>query len=877
MNIIEQRLLRGPNLYARRPCLLTVLDLGELGTVSSITDPDFTGRLLELLPALHEHRCSLGQYSGFAQSLRGGTNMAHVVEHVTLALQCLAGPTVSFGRTRPVAGHDSRYRVVCAYEIEQLAGAALVAALELVETLARGGAVDLDAVLAPLRETASRHAIGTSTAAVLAAARKRGIPYSRLTDEANLFQLGWGGKQKRLQATITGNTGHVAVGVAADKQLTKLLLKEAGVPVPNGGIAATAEEARQLARRMGGVVTVKPLDGNHGRGVSTGCATTEEVLAAYERAREHGRRVIVERHIEGHDYRVLVAGKRVAAAALRRPPSVTGDGASTVRELVERENRNPARGEGHSNILSIIPLDGHAEGVLAKQGYGLDSIPEAGTVVTLRGNANLSTGGTAEDVTDLLPQETCDICVRAARKVGLDIAGIDVVCADISRPLREQGGAVIEVNAAPGIRMHHYPSAGMPRDAGAAIVEALYGEGNGRIPVIAVTGTNGKTTTTLMLEHTARLAGLATGCTTTEGVYVAGKRIVKGDCSGYWSARTVLGAPEVDFAVLETARGGILKRGLAFDRCDVSIVLNVSSDHLGMDGVDTLEELADVKAVVARAASRAVVLNAEDRLCVAMAARIRTEVELIWFALNAENPHLLRHLEHGGRGAYMQDGALVLADGTRRRRLVNVADMPSAMGGHARHNIANALATAAALMACGFIGAQIAHGLATFVSDGRHNPLRANLFDVRGVQVVVDYAHNPAAHRAIASMARGLSKGRVVGVVTTPGDRRNEDLRAVGETCGALYDDVVIYEAERRGRAEGETAALIAAGAEANGNRAAVHIRIAVTEAVRHGLALCREGDVLVFACGSSLNELVAALRGSDPETASRIAAEGAL
>jgi cyanophycin synthetase len=502
-------------------------------------------------------------------------------------------------------------------------------------------------------------------------------------------------------------------------------------------------------------------------------------------------------------------------------------------------------------------------------------VPPDGAQVLLRGNANLSSGGTAEDVTALLPEETRDLCVRAARKVGLDVAGIDLVCADIAQPLREQGGAVIEVNAAPGIRMHHYPSAGTPRDAAGAIVEAMFGDSDGRIPVIAVTGTNGKTTTTLMLDHAARLAGLCPGTTTTEGVFIDGKRIIKGDCSGYWSARSVLAAPEVDIAVLETARGGILKRGLAFDRCDVAVVLNVTADHLGMDGVDTLQALADVKAVVARTASRAVVLNAEDPLCVAMAEQRRSGAEVVWFALDADNALLLRHLDQGGRAAYLQDGALVLADGSRRHHLLWAAEMPSALGGHARYNIANALATAAALMAAGFSDAQIVAGLATFVSNGRNNPLRSNLFNVRGVQVVVDYAHNPAAYTALARMARGLSGGRIVAVITAPGDRRDEDLLAVGQACGTHFDEVVVYEAESRGRPRGETAGLLSAGAlsgMAKGRR--VHCHLAATDALRQGLSLCQAGDVLAFACGSSLTVLVDALRNSDPETASRIAAD---
>jgi cyanophycin synthetase len=878
MNILDQRVLRGPNLYAARPCLLTVLDLEDLHEVASNALPGFTDALLALMPSLMAHRCSPGHYGGFAERLRDGTYMGHIVEHVTLELQCLAGTPAGFGRTRRVRGQPGVYRVVCAFREEAVAREAFDLALAIVGALARGEPFALDEALAALRRTAQQHAVGTSTAAVLQAARRRRIPYFRITENANLFQLGWGSKQKRLQATMTGDAGNIACRIASDKQLTKALLKEAAVPVPAGSVVTTADEARSAARKLRGTVTVKPLDANQGKGVTTQCRTPEDVDAAFAAARAFSKSVIVERYVEGQDYRVLVTGDRVSAASLRRPPTVVGDGRRTVRELVELENANPARGKGHTNILTQIPLDDHALQALGTQGYGLDSVPPVGVPVLLRGNANLSTGGTAEDVTDLLPEETRDICVRAARKIGLDVAGIDLVCRDIARPLAEQDGAIIEVNAAPGIRMHQYPVAGTPRDAGDAIVEAMYGNDNGRIPVIAITGTNGKTTTTLMAAHCARAAGRRTGATTTEGIYIDGRQIMHGDCSGYWSARTVLTDPAVDFAVLETARGGILKRGLAFDRCDVGVVLNVSADHLGLEGVDTVEELARVKGVVANAASRCVVLNAEDRHCVRMAQKLKDRVEVLFFSLDPDNPVLLKHLHDGGRAAYLQDGELIVADGNRHQALIAAAAMPATLGGHARYNIANGLAAAAALLATGFTLEQIAAGLATFVSDGRSNPLRSNVFDVRGVTVVVDYAHNPAAYAALAGMARGLTRGRTVGVITAPGDRRDADMQAVGDTCARGFDEIVIYESNKRGRAVGECMRLMHAGALAAGKRQdAIHCRLDGAEALRHGLSLCRPGDVLIFACATSLRDVADALRDSDPASARRIAEQAAL
>jgi cyanophycin synthetase len=859
MRIIEQRFLRGPNLFAATPCLNAVVDTGGAHV------PALGARLLEQLP---------GMCPEAAARLSDCGAPGEALAPVAMELQRLAGAPGPFSQTVIDPARPEQLRVVCGYTLEQVAGAALRTARDLIEAIAAHQPFDLADALDELKEAARRYAIGTSTGAVIDAAHRRGIPSLRLTDEANLFQLGWGSKQKRLQATITGATNNIAVGIASDKQLTKTLLDQAGCPVPAGETVTTLAAAQRIARRLG-VVTVKPLDANQGKGVTTACATPEDVERAFEFARKYGRHVIVEEFLLGRDYRVLVTGRKVAAASWRRPPHVTGDGVHTVQQLVEIENRNPARGDGHTNILTKIPLDELALQVLAAQGCTLATVPPEGVSVDLRGNANLSTGGTAEDVTDLLPEETREICIRAARTIGLDVAGIDIVCQDISQPLHEQRGGIIEVNAAPGIRMHQYPSRGAPRDAGAAIVDALFGDDNGRIPVVAVTGTNGKTTTTLLVAHAARMAGLRTGVTTTEGVFVDGQRITKGDCTGYRSARSVLTSPDVDFAVLETARGGILKRGLAYDRCDVAVVLNVSADHLGLDGVDSVEELAKVKAVVARRAARAVVLNAEDDHCVAMAPALADGVEVLYFSLDADNPVLLRHLDNGGRAVYFEDGAIVLANGARHEAIVDVRQMPVTLNGAARYNIANSLAAAAALAASGFGNAEIADGLKSFVSDWKHNPLRSNLFDVDGVTVIVDYAHNSAAYAALAETARAMSPGRLVGVVASPGDRRDADLVDIGVTCASGFDELVVYETENRGRAAGSVAAKLVEGIrQAKFEEDHLQVELDVHQAIRAGLARCDKGDLLVFGCGSDISELLEAIRPASPEAARRIETE---
>ena len=872
LKVQEKRFLRGPNLHAATPCLMTLLEGGPAMSEGIMAS------LLALLPDLP---------AASSAQLAEDTLLIDWVEPLVMELQRLAGAPGPFSRTLVVAARPHARRVVCGYAVEQVADAALTAALRLLGALSENEPCDIEAALAQLQEVADDHAIGTSTGAVLAAAQRRGIPSIRLQDDSNLFQLGWGARQQRLQATITGATGSIATGIASDKGLTKTLLDGAGVPVPAGWTVTGVQEAQRAAQRLGGLVTVKPLDANQGKGVTTQCAGPDEVARAFEHARRYSRQVIVEQHFAGRDYRVLVTGKKVAAASWRRPPHIVGDGLSTIRELVELENLNPARGEGHTNILTKIPLDEIAGAALARQGYEWDSVPTDGVTVELRGNANLSTGGTAEDVTDSLPEETRALCVRAARTVGLDVAGIDIVCEDISQPLREQDGGIIEVNAAPGIRMHQYPSRGKARDAGDAIVEAMFGQSDGRIPTVAVTGTNGKTTTTLLIAHCAREAGLATGVGTTEGIYIDGQRTMEGDCTGYHSARSVLSSPEVEFAVLETARGGILKRGLGFDRCDVAVVLNVTADHLGLDGVETVADLARVKAVVAQRAARAVVLNAEDEHCVAMAAVLAEGVEVIYFSLDPDNPVLLRHLQRGPRGVrgvrgtrgarcvYLQDSTIVLADGKRHLALIDVQAMPVSLGGCSRYNIANALAAAAALAGAGFGRPEIAAGLSSFVSDNKHNPLRANVFDVDGVTVIVDYAHNAAAYAAIAETARAMTRGRVIGVVAAPGDRRDADIVEMGRVCGAGFDELVLFEVLNRGRLDGDTAALLARGARrARMERRHVQIELDLHLALRRGLGLCRKGDVLVYTSASSVRDLTQALRPAQWEIAQRIESE---
>jgi cyanophycin synthetase len=836
MQIIETRVLRGPNVYAMHPCYLGVVELGELAEARLPAAPAFD------LPA--------------------DTHVAEGMAFLLAWLQRQAGDPVEFIHARPVPRHPGRWEVVAAYRQEPLVEEAFPLAVQMARALALGQAPAPD--LERLQELALRGAIGPSTRAIVDAAERLGIPVVRVTEDASLFQLGWGKHQQRIQATTTSRTSYIATELAQDKDLTKGLLEEAGLPVPRGRIAYDAEEAVAAARRLGGPVAVKPLDGNQGKGVSLNLTDPDAIRTAYALASQYRRRVLVETYVEGRDYRVLVVGDRVVAAARREPAKVVGDGASTIAQLVEQENQNPARGEGHLKPMTKLKLDDGACQVLARQGLTVDSVPARDQVVPLRENANLSTGGSAEDVTDLIHPANALACVRAAQKVGLDVAGIDLVCKDIAIPLKEQGGAIIEVNAAPGIRMHQHPAKGEPHDVGAAIVSSLFPAGTpARIPVIAVTGTNGKTTTTHMIAHVLQQGGVATGVTTTEGIYVNGREVSTGDSSGYWSARTVLTDPSVEAAVLEVARGGIFKRGLAFDASDVGVVLNVSDDHLGQHGAETLQDLARVKALIARTASKAVVLNAEDPLTAAMAHQVRPGVEVIFFALDPNHPVLLAHLDAGGRAIYLRRQMIMLAEGDHRIPLVEVSRLPATLEGRARHNVANAMAAAAALLGLGHPPAQIVQGLSTFTSGAGQNPGRLNMFHVRGFQVMLDYAHNAAGLRALAAMAKALPHRRLILVAGTAGDRYDDKIREMGEILGVAFDEIVLRDkpGDLRGRRPGDVPELLRQGiARVRPDLAGVHVVLDEEEAVEFGLGLAGPDDLVVIT-GADVRERVAQLQ----------------
>ena len=876
MRILEHGVYRGPHLYSHTPMIRVQVDLGDMEEWPTDRLPGFAEALLAALPTLDSHNCSLGRRGGFVERLKEGTWIGHVVEHVALELQSLAGAATTRGKTRSVKGRPGVYNVMFAYDDEETGLLAGRLAFQIVDGLLppdrrgveglerlAGGAGDLSGVLTVeaalplLRAARRRNALGPSTQALVDAAHRRGIPVARL-DGHSLIQLGWGARQRRIRASVTDRTGLVAAELAGDKDQTKALLAAVGCPVAPGVVVRTAVEAVARSKRLKRPVVVKPLDGNHGRGVTTGLRTDEEIAAAFATAAVHSRRVVVEEQLPGSDHRILVVDGRVVAVAERVPAQVVGDGVSSIAELVEALNADPRRGDGHENLLTRVRLDDRATlDTLERQGLTVDSVPAAGQRVMLRTTANLSSGGEAVDRTDVIHPDNAAIARRAALAVGLDVAGIDLLAPDISRPVRETGGGIVEVNAAPGLRMHLAPSQGQARDVAEPIMAMMFPRGSrSRIPVLAVTGTNGKSTVGRMVAHILRREGLTVGLTNTSGVYVDDECLMQGDASGPKSARMLLRDPTVEAAVLECARGGILREGLAFDRCDVGAVLNVQPDHLGLKGIETLEDLAAVKSVVAESVSRrgVSVLNADDPLTLRMARHAGGRV--CWFSMRGgdETPgFLLKHIGEGGL-AVLHDpltGEIVLHDRGVPTPVCNARAIPATLGGTVLFNVQNALAAAAMAYGVGVAPAAIAAALSGFASTFEQNPGRMNVHDGHGFRVVLDYAHNPDALRALGRAVAAMrpAAGRTIAMLSIPGDRRESEIRAMGEVGAEHFDHLVFREApDNRGRAAGEVIRLLTEGASAAGcDPSRITGLHREEEAVEACLRMARPGDLVIL------------------------------
>jgi cyanophycin synthetase len=854
MRILRTLTLRGPNYWSirRKKLIVMRLDLEDLADKPSNLIPGLYNGLAELLPSLVEHFCSPGHRGGFFERLQEGTYMGHIIEHIALELQELAGMPVGFGRTRETST-PGIYNVAFEYVEEQAGRYAGRAAVRLCQSVAETGtypAAELEQDLADLKDLYASAALGPSTETIVTEAEARKIPWMLLSARA-MVQLGYGVHQKRIQATLSHYSSILGVELACDKEGTKTILQEAGVPVPRGTTIQYLDELENAIVEVGGYpIVIKPLDGNHGRGITIDIDSWQQAAEAYALASRESktRSVIVERFYQGSDHRVLVIDGKVVAVSQRIPAHVIGDGSSTVEQLIEIANSDPRRGEGHDNVLTKITVDKTSLAVLERQGYRLDSVVPAGETAYLRATANLSTGGIAVDRTDDIHPENIWLCQRVAKLIALDIAGIDVVAPDISKPLREVDGVIVEVNAAPGFRMHSSPSAGLPRNVAAPVLDMLFPPGTpSRIPIVAITGTNGKTTTSRLTAYIYCQTGKVVGFTTTDGIYIGEYLAEKGDNTGPQSAAVILRDPTVEVAVLECARGGILRAGLAFDTCDVGIVLNVAADHLGLGDIETIEQMAKVKSVVAETVSPQgyAVLNADDPLVAAMAERVKGKVA--YFSLNPDNPIIQEHVRREGMAAVYENGYLSILEGQWTLRIEEAAKIPVTMGGMAPFMIANALAACLAAFAQGVDIEYIRQGVRTFEPSEGQTPGRMNLFDLGSYHALVDYAHNPAGYEAVGGFVRNWG-GQRLGVVGGPGDRRDEDLIQLGQIAAAVFERIIVKEDDdRRGREPGAVADLIVKGILEVNPDIRYEIILDETEAIEAGLSGVEKGGLVVI------------------------------
>ncbi len=818
MRILKIQTLRGPNYWSIRRHKLIVmrLDLEDLAEKPSNVIPGFYEALVEALPSLEAHFCSPGCRGGFLMRVQEGTMMGHIIEHVALELQELAGMPAGFGRTRETST-PGIYQVVFEYVDEQAGRYAARAAVRLCQSIVERGRysqAELEQDLQDLKELYRDSALGPSTEAIVKEAEAKGIPWMPMSARF-LIQLGYGVNQKRIQATMSDRTGILGVELASDKESTKCILNNAGAPVPQGTVISYLDELEEAIAFVGGYpIVIKPLDGNHGRGISIDIRNWEEAETAYDRAREVSRALIVERYYVGRDHRVLVVDGKVVAVAERVPAHVVGNGRNTISELIEETNKDPNRGEGHDKVLTNIELDRTSYQLLERQGYTLESVPQRGEICYLRATANLSTGGIAVDRTDDIHPENVWLAQRVAKIIGLDIAGIDIVTPDISRPLREVDGVIVEVNAAPGFRMHVCPSVGIPRNVAGAVLDMLFPSGKpSRVPIISVTGTNGKTTTTRLTAHIFKQTGQIVGYTTTDGTYIGDYLVEAGDNTGPQSAQLILQDPTVEVAVLETARGGILRSGLAFSASDVGVVLNVAADHLGLGDINTIEQMAKVKSVVAEAVlpTGYAILNADDALVARMHKNVKSQVA--FFSMQPDNPLVREHTRQGGLAAVYENGYLSILKSDWTLRIEQAVNVPLTLGGKAPFMIANALAASLAAFAHGVSLEQIRAGLSTFRASTSQTPGRMNLFNLGNNHALVDYAHNPHSYEALGGFVRNWTEGEKIGVVGGPGDRRDEDFVTLGKLAAEIFDRIIIKEDDdTRGRPRGDAAELIAKG-----------------------------------------------------------------
>ena len=845
MQIIEGKAFEKRNMYAHRKCIKLDLDLEGYSEIPSKDIKGFNESLIKMVPELLTHHCGIAEERGFVKRLEEGTYLAHICEHSIIAFQNRLGIEVSYGKAREVSGE--RYYIVYQYEYKNTGLEAGRIAVDLINALINHREFNLDGRMEQLKEILSREQLGPSTIAICNEAQKRGIPVSRI-GERSLFQLGYGKYGKMIEATICADTSTVGVDISCDKLLTKELLDIQCIPVARGGKVLNSLDLLLKAESIGYPVVLKPRYGNQGKSVFVNIKNEKEVLKIYESISGNFKDIIIEKFIEGRDYRVCVVDYKVVACAERIPPFVVGDGKKTVRELIRELNKDERRGEGHEKPLTKVKVDNELIDCIARQDYSMDSVVAKDIKVSLRENANLSTGGIAVDCTELMCEENIDICIRAAKAVGLNICGIDICCKDINKSIEGQG-VIIEVNAAPGIRMHHYPYMGKERNVAKAIVDMMFGEGCKNIPIVSITGTNGKTTTTRLIAYTLGLAGYCVGMTSTGGIYIGNKCVDKGDTTGPDSALTVLLNKDVEAAVLETARGGIVRRGLAYDLADVGVITNITEDHLGIDDINSIEELASVKALVVEAVKKDgyAVINADDAVSVSILNRVNSK--LILFSKDRDNKLFKKNLENGGYVVYLWNGYIYIQKGRTITPIIKEEDIAVTLKGKLKYNIDNAMAACAALVGLGVDYKLIKKGFSTFGSTEEHNPGRFNMYNVNGVNVILDYGHNIEGYKAVLESVKEIEHNRLIGIIGVPGDRLNSNIIEVGRIAGKHLDSIYIKEdLDRRGRGIGEVAKLLEQGVKAS-NFCENNYEIILNEeiALEKAIDTAEPGDLIII------------------------------
>lgn len=858
MKITEIKVMRGPNYWSgyEKKLIVLKLDIGDWEQLPTNMIDGFGASLERLLPSLKSRRCSAGIEGGFLESVKKGTSLGNVVEHLALELQNLAGIDCDFGQTRSTNAKGI-YHVIFSYVTEWAGKYAAKAAVDLVEHLLSDSDYNVDDVLQELERLYNREKLGPSTFAIVQEAERRNIPYTRLNNDS-LLMLGQGCNQKIIRASVASTTSSIAVDLASNKDATRNLLSRSYIPVPEGTLIYDLTELEEAVKKIGFPLVTKPVNGNHGRGITTRITTLEQARNGFFEAQKISKDVIVERYVNGNDYRFLVINYKLAAVAKRTPALVTGDGISTIEALITETNSDPNRGEGHQKVLTKIKIDVGTQSILEEKELRPDSVLPLGAILFLKDTANLSSGGTATDVTDMVHPQNIFMAERIARLMHLDICGIDIMAEDVTIPITEKNGAVIEVNAGPGLRMHLSPTEGMARNVAEPLVNMLFpNNASGRIPLVAVSGTNGKTTVTRLIAHLAQAAGHHPGYTTTDGIYIDGTAIRFGDCSGPGGSATVLRDPLVDFAVLECARGGILRAGLGFDKCDISVVTNVTEDHLGLNDIDTIEQLAGVKGVVAQSTfdNGTAILNADDDLVHEMKNTLDCNIAL--FSLDANNERIQKHCNEGGLAAFIEDNYFIVSKGECKTKIAAVAQVPLTFSGTCEFMIKNILPALLAASISDFPMETIRSGLQSFIPSPALTPGRMNVFEFKNFRLMVDYVHNTDGYLQMRKFMEQVDASKKTGIISATGDRRVEDIKNIGRYSAQMFDEIIIRHGDNRGRTTAELTAMLSDGIREINSNIKVSIISNEIESIQHAIDHAQTGEY-IFVCADDIRNTLA-------------------